>query len=162
LEKLMRNWDLARLATVAEIGASIGVLISVIYLGIQIQGSNKQLRAQSYNDTLEMLHKPLELIVQDQGLADIVVRAETDPESLSQGEWQRYSYLLLLRFNAYEHAYYAHMDAEIREEIWKGIESGLTGTLASNKGFRKFWTQKGRIFPEPFHGFVESKLGDEP
>ena len=75
LGKLMRNWDLARFATLAEIGASLGVIISVIYLGIQIQGSNKQLRAQSYNDTLEMLHKPLELIVQDQGLADIVLRA---------------------------------------------------------------------------------------
>ena len=158
----MRNWDLARFATVAEIAASLGVIISVIYLGIQIQGSNKQLRAQSYNDTLEMLHKPLELIVQDQGLADIVVRAETDPESLSQGEWQRYSYLLLLRYNAYEHAYYAHKDSEIREELWKGIESGLTKSLASNKGFRKFWGQKGSIFAEPFHGFVESKLAHEP
>lgn len=42
-----RNWDLARIATVAEISASLGVIISVIYLGIQIQGSNKQLRAQS-------------------------------------------------------------------------------------------------------------------
>ena len=157
----MRNWDLARFAAIAEIGASIGVMISVIYLGIQIQGGNKQLRAQSYNDTLEMLHKPLELIVQDQGLADIVVRAEKDPESLSQGEWQRYSYLMLIRYNAYEHAYYAHQDGEIREEIWKGIESGLTGSLASNKGFRKFWGQKGSVFPEPFHGFVEAKLAHE-
>jgi len=50
----MKNWDLARFATVAEIGASIGVMISVIYLGIQIRGSNEQLRAQSYNDTLEI------------------------------------------------------------------------------------------------------------
>jgi hypothetical protein len=158
----MRNWDLARFATVAEIGASIGVLISVIYLGIQIQGSNKQLRAQSYIDTLEMMHKPFELIAQDQGLADILVRAETDPESLSEGEWQRYSYLLVLRYDGYEHAYYAHKDGEIREELWKGIESGMTGNLASNKGFRKFWRQKGSIYPEPFHGFVESKLAHEP
>lgn len=33
--------------TVAEIGTAIGVLISVICLAIQIDGSNKQLRAQS-------------------------------------------------------------------------------------------------------------------
>jgi hypothetical protein len=158
----MKSWDLARFATLAEIGASIGVMISVIYLGIQIKGSNQQLRAQSYNDTIAMLHKPFELIAQDQGLADIVVRAETDPDALSQGEWQRYSYLLILRYDGYEHAYYAHMDGEIREELWKGIESGLGGNLASNKGFRKFWAQKGSIFAEPFHGFVESKLAQEP
>ena len=152
----MKSWDLARFATIAEIGASIGVLISVIYLGIQIKGGNEQLRAQSYNDTMEMLHKPFELIVQDQGLADIVVRAETDPDSLSQGEWQRYSYLLVLRYDGYEHAYYAH------DELWEGIESGLGSNLASNKGFRKFWAQRGSIFAEPFHGFVESKLAQEP
>jgi hypothetical protein len=108
------------------------------------------------------MHKPFELIVQDQGLADIVVRAETDPESLSQGEWQRYSYLLVLRYDGYEHAYYAHKEGEIREELWRGIESGLTANLASNKGFRKFWVERGSIYPEPFHGFVESKLAHEP
>jgi hypothetical protein len=158
----MKNWDLARFATVAEIGASIGVMISVIYLGIQIRGSNEQLRAQSYNDTLEILHKPFELIVQDQGLADLVVRGERDPESLSPGEWQRYSYLLVIRYDAYEHAYYARRDGEIPEEIWKGIESGLTANLTSNKGFRRFWVQKGSIYAEPFHGFVESKLSRTP
>ena len=157
----MRNWDLARIATVAEIAASIGVVISVIYLGIQIQDSNKELRAQSYNDTLEMLHRPLELMVQDQGLADLVVQAESDPESLSPGEWQRYSYLLMLRFDAYEHAYYAHQDGEIREELWKGIESSMQRTL-SNNGFRKFWAERKSMFPEPFHGFVETKVSDKP
>ena len=157
----MRNWDLARVATVAEIAASIGVVISVIYLGLQIQDSNQELRAQSYNDTLEMLHRPLELMVQDQGLADLVVRAESNPQSLSPGEWQRYSYLLMLRFDAYEHAYYAHQDGEIREELWKGIESSMQRTL-SNNGFRKFWAERGNIFPEPFHGFVETKVSDKP
>jgi hypothetical protein len=74
----------------------------------------------------------------------------------------RYSYLLLLRYDAYEHSYYAHKDGEIRDELWEGIENGLTQSLASNRGFRKFWFQKGSIFAEPFHGFVESKLAHEP
>ena len=155
--KLMKNWDLARLATLAEIGASIGVMISVVYLAIQIQGSNEQLRAQFYNDTLDKLHKPLELIAQDQSLAEIVVRAEEDPEALSRAEWQRYSDLQQIRYDAYEHAYYAHKDGELREELWKGIDSILTGRVKSG-GFRKFWAQAGGGFAEPFHGYVEAKL----
>ena len=155
--KLVKNWDLARVVAVTEIGASIGVMVSVIYLAIQIHGGNQQLQAQSYHDTLEMLHKPLELIVQDQSLADMVVRAEADPEALSAGEWQRYSDLQLLRFDAYEHAYYAHEGGEIREELWNGIDSILTSRVASN-GFHKFWTLMGSGFAEPFHGFVEARL----
>jgi len=157
--KLMKNWDLARLATFAEIGASIGVMISVVYLAIQIQGSSEQLRAQSYNATLDMLHTPLELTVQDQSLAEIVVRAETDPEALSQAEWQRYSDLQLIRYNAYEHAYYAHLNGELREELWKGIDSILTGRV-KGKGFQAFWAQYGDSFPEPFHGYVAAKLSE--
>ena len=88
-------------------------------------------------------------------MADLVVRGERDPESLSPGEWQRYSYLLVIR-------YYARRDGEIPEEIWKGIESSLTANLTSNKGFRRFWVQKGSIYAEPFHGFVESKLSRTP
>lgn len=87
----MKNWDLARLATLAEVGAAIGVVISVVYLAIQIQGSNEQLRAQFYNDTLDKLHKPLELTTQDQSLAEIVVLGEADPEAPSETEWQRSS-----------------------------------------------------------------------
>lgn len=155
--KLMKSWDVARVAAITEIGASIGVMVSVIYLAVQIQGGNQQLRAQSYHATLEMLHKPLELIVQDQSLADMVVRAEADPESLSSGEWQRYSDLQLLRFDAYEHAYYAHREGEIREELWNGIDSILSSRVAST-GFQKFWALMGGGFAEPFHGFVEAKL----
>jgi hypothetical protein len=155
--KLVKNWDLARFVAVTEIGASVGVMVSVIYLAIQIHGGNQQLQAQSYHDTLEMLHKPLELIVQDQSLADMVVRAEEDPESLSPGEWQRYSDLQLLRFDAYEHAYYAHGDGEIREELWNGIDSSFSSRVAS-RGFHRFWAQKGNAFAEPFHGYVEAKL----
>jgi hypothetical protein len=92
---------------------------------------------------MEMLHKPFEPIVQDQGLADIVVRAETDPDALSKAEWQRYSYLLVLRYDGYEHAYYAHKDGEIRKELWEGIENGLGGNLASNKRFANFGLKRG-------------------
>jgi len=153
----MKNWDLDRLAALAEIGAAIGVMISVVYLAIQIQGSNEQLRAQFYNDTLDELHKPLELTAQNQSLAEIVVRGEADPEALSEAEWQRYSDLQLIRYDAYEHAYYAHADGELREELWKGIDSILTGRVES-RGFRQFWTQYGGGFAEPFHGYVEAKL----
>jgi hypothetical protein len=155
--KRMKHWDLARFVAVTEIGASIGVMVSVIYLAIQIHGGNQQLRAQSYQSTLEMLHKPLELVVQDQSLADMVVRAEAEPESLTTGEWQRYSDLQLLRFDAYEHAYYAHGDGEIREELWQGIDSSFSSRMAS-RGFQEFWARMGSAFAEPFHGFVEAKL----
>jgi hypothetical protein len=134
------------------------VIISVIYLSIQIEGSNKQLQAQSYNDTLEILHRPLELVVQDSELSDIALRAGAEPTSLTPSEWYRYSALLMLKFDAYEHAYYANENSEIRPELWRGIDASFAEDLRSNSGFRRFWAQSGKSFAEPFHGFIEAKL----
>ncbi len=154
----MKKPDINQIATLAEIGASIGVMMSVIYLSIQIEGSNKQLQAQSYNDTLEMLHRPLELVVQDPQLSDITLRAAEDPTSLTPSEWSRYSALLMLKFDAYEHAYYANESGEIRPELWKGIDDSFAEDLLKDSGVQKFWVQSGKIFAEPFHGYIEKKL----
>jgi hypothetical protein len=74
-----------------------------------------------------------------------VVRAET------------YSDLQLIRYDGYEHAYYAYQNGDLREELWKGIDANLTHRVQS-KGFQKFWAQRDEGFAEPFHGYVEAKL----
>ncbi len=154
----MKKPDLAHIATLAEIGAAVGVMLSVIYLSIQIEESNKQLQAQSYNDTMEMLHKPLELLIQDSQLSDIALRAAADPTSVTASEWNRYSALLMLKFDAYEHAYYANERGEIRPELWKGIDASFADDVRSNPGFQRFWEQSGKSFAEPFHGYIDAKL----
>jgi len=90
-------------ATVAEIVAAVGVMISVIYLAIQIDGSNKELRAQSFNDALSNIHEPLELLVQDAELSEIVRKGNLDPDLLTDAEWYRFLRWHLLRFDAYEY-----------------------------------------------------------
>jgi hypothetical protein len=154
----MKYPNLRQIATIAEIGAAVGVMASVIYLGIQIEGSNKQLQAQSSNDTLQMLHKPLELVVQDPQLSDLVLRADTEPALLTPGEWNRYSALMMLKMDAFEHAYYANQSGEIRNELWTGIATSLTEEFRSSIGFRKFWEQHGNAFAEPFHGYVKARF----
>lgn len=154
----MKYPNLRHIATIAEIGAAIGVMASVIYLSIQIEGSNKQLQAQSYNDTLAMLHKPLELVVQDPQLSDLVLRATSDPALLTPGEWNRYSALMMLKMDAFEHAYYANQNGEIRSELWAGIAASFTEELRSSLGFRRFWEQSGNAFAEPFHGYVKAQF----
>jgi hypothetical protein len=153
----MKSWNLPRLAKVAEVGASIGVMISVVYLAIQIHGSNEQLRAQAYNDTLDKLDRPLELLTQNQSLAELMVRAEKDPGSLSEGDWERYCDLQLLRFNGYEHAYHAHIDGTLKDELWKGIDY-IVANRVKGKAFQQFWLKYGGSYAEPFHGYIETRL----
>ena len=52
------NLDL--ISTAAEIVAAVAVVISIIYLAIQVRQSNRQSRLQTHNDTLNHMHAPIQ------------------------------------------------------------------------------------------------------
>ena len=145
-------------ATVAEIVAAVGVMISVIYLAIQIDGSNKELRAQSFNDALANVHKPLELLVQDQELSEIVRKGNLDLDSLSEAERYRYLRWQLLRFDAYEFTYYAQINDTITPEFWKGMDSSFSHDIRGYPGIRQFWREYQHAFADPFKTYVQQKI----
>lgn len=146
------------IATVAEIVAAVGVMISVIYLAIQIDGSNKELKAQSFNDALANIHKPLELLVQDQELSDIVRKGNLDPDSLTDAEWYRFLRWQLLRFDAYEYTYYAHRNDSITPELWRGMDSSFSHDIREYPGIRRFWNEYQHAFADPFNTYVQQKI----
>lgn len=146
------------IATVAEIVAAVGVMISVIYLAIQIDGSNKELKAQSFNDALANIHKPLELLVQDQELSDIVRKGNLDPDSLTDAEWYRFLRWQLLRFDAYEYTYYAHRNDSITPELWLGMDGSFSHDIREYPGIRRFWSEYQHAFADPFNTYVQQKI----
>jgi len=145
-------------ATIAEIVAAAGVMISVIYLAIQIDGSNKELRAQSFNDSLANVHRPLELLVADPVLSEVVRKGNADPDSLDEAEWYRFLRWQLLRFDGYEYTYYANRNESIPPELWRGMDSSFTHDIRTYPGIRRFWTEYGHAFAEPFHSYVDSRF----
>ena len=145
-------------ATVAEIVAAVGVMISVIYLAIQIDGSNKELRAQSYNDAIANIHEPLELLVQDAELSEIIRKGNLDPDSLTDAELYRFLRWHLLRFDAYEYTYYANMNDSITPELWLGMDSSFSNDIREYPGIRRFWNEYQHAFAEPFNTYVRLKV----
>lgn len=160
MKTLIGKERLDYIATVAEIVAAVGVMISVIYLAIQIDGSNKELRAQSFNDGLANIHKPLELLVQDPALSEIVRRGNLDPDSLSEAEWYRFLRWQLLRFDAYEYTYYAQRNDSTTPEFWSGMDSSFSHDIREYPGIRRFWSEYQHAFADPFHAYVQQKVDD--
>lgn len=148
------------IATVAEIVAAVGVMISVIYLAIQIDAGNKELRAQSYNDALANMHEPLELLVQDRELSEIVRKGNLDPESLTEAERYRFLRWHLLRFDAYEYTYYANKSDSVTPELWHGMDSSFSHDIREYPGIRQFWEEYRHAFAEPFNTYVQEKVDD--
>jgi hypothetical protein len=122
-------------ALIAEIVAALGVIVSVIYLAVQIGEGTATLRAQTHHNLLSMANASFEHALADEKLAEIVAKGLAKPDSLSEAEWYRFSLYQLLAFNAWEYGYYP--------------------------GLRRFWKEYHHAFAEPFHSYVNARFNDK-
>lgn len=146
-------------AILAEIAAAAGVIVSVIYLAIQIDGSNRELQAQTYNDALANVHAPLMLLVENRELADLVRTGDRDPGELGDNEWFRYKAYQLMRFDGYEFTYYLNRDSSTSHELWVGMDASFAAAIQSSPGIRRFWKEYRHSFADPFRSYVDEKVG---
>ena len=143
-------------ASVAEIVAAIGVMISIIYLAIQVRHSNRQSRLQTHNDTLNHMHAPIQQMLAQPELAEIIRVGGEHPDRLSEAEWFRFGYYYLMQFNMYEFLYAAHFGEATAPQIWTGTDASWKNVFRNEPGVRKIWREWRHAYPDPFCGYVDS------
>ena len=57
---------------VAEIIAAVAVVISLVYVAIQISDNTRELKSQSHYNALMLVQRPIEFLIQDKALAEII------------------------------------------------------------------------------------------
>jgi hypothetical protein len=70
-------------ALVAEISGAVAVIVSVIYLGRQINDNTKLLRSQAHYNALSLAQKPLEMMVENESLAGAVTECDANPNGVA-------------------------------------------------------------------------------
>jgi hypothetical protein len=97
-------------ALIAEIAGAIAVVMSVIYLGVQVRANTKVLRSQAHFNLLSLAQRPFEMVIDNEGVSKILNVGFATPEKLSPEEWIRCSYYMFMQFNAWEYLYYQNRD----------------------------------------------------
>jgi hypothetical protein len=82
-------------ALIAEIAGAIAIVVSVIYLGVQIRANTRVLRSQAHYNALSLAQRPFEMLVENEGLSKILNVGFVTPQALSPEEWMRCSVYLL-------------------------------------------------------------------
>jgi hypothetical protein len=85
----------------AEIAGAIAIVVSVIYLGVQIRANTKVLRSQAHYNALSLAQRPFEMAIVDQDLADLIETSYASPEKLSEQQWVRCANYLFMQFNSW-------------------------------------------------------------
>ncbi len=147
-------------ASMAEIIAAVGVMISVVYLAIQVRHSNSQARLQTHSDTLNHMHSPIQQFLAQPELAEMIRIGGTSPDKLTEADWFRFGYYYLMQFNMYEFLYTAHFIESATLQIWEGTDASWKNVFQQEPGVRKIWREWRHAYADPFQGYVDTIVRD--
>src|SRR4030095_11185733 len=105
-------------ALIAEIGGAIAIVVSVIYLGVQIRANTKVLGSPEQYHALSLAKRPLAMAIGAQSRADLIETSYASPEKLSEGQLFRSGNYLFMQFNSWEYLYYQNIDGSIPKQLW--------------------------------------------
>ncbi len=149
-------------AMIAEIIGAVAVVVSVIYLAIQIQENTNELQNQGYYNALMMGQRPIEIEVSDPEMSSLVLRGHADPSLLSPAEWERFSKHQFMHINSWEYMYYSHDARSIPATLWIGADAFYRGLIAKHYGLRQFWEEYQEAYAEPFNSYVDGIYAEYP
>ena len=149
-----RNIDSA--AKLAEIISALAVVITVIYLTIQIQGNTMALENQGHYNALSVAQAPIVMVVDNSDLARIVEKGYINPDSLASIDQLRFYDHQFLSFNGWEYLYYANQSESIPKSLWIGADGYFSELINTKPGLIKFWALYKHAFAEPFKSYVEN------
>ncbi len=99
MEKLQR-WSL-----IAEIVGGIAVVLSIVYLAVEVQRNTNAIQSQTQQGLLELVAEDNMVVATNAELADLYVRAQKNLAGLTEVERERYKRLVSHAFNIWEQAF---------------------------------------------------------
>ena len=159
----MRNnkISLQGLAHIGEFIGGIAIIISLVYLAMQVSDSNRLLRSQAHYNALMLAQGPGAMMVQNPELSILVGRCQAGHDDLSSAVLARCNQYALMEINGWEYLYYQHLDNSIPPQLWLGSDAYYRNEIQTKAGYAKFWKDYHIAYAEPFHSYVAAIFPEE-
>ncbi len=151
---------LDQLANIAEISAAALLIVSLIYVGLQVRQSTKAAYASTSQAHAEVANGYIGLINASNNLADILHQGASGLSSLKEGNLIRFMAFHDQIFVAYQSFYFQYLKAALDERIWGTYKQAMLDLLAQD-GQQEWWKLRRHWFCEEFRNYVEDIAGKE-
>mgnify|MGYP003666874038 CR=1 FL=1 len=150
------NWE--ALGAIAETIAGIAVLITLIYLAIQVRQNTAMSRETILRNQTDRNMDNSKFIAGTPGLMDIYIRAMDDPDQVTREErWQFGSYMYGM-FLDFQEAYHFNKSRRQKDYWWPMIRKNI-GFYLSRPGGKAWWASQGRdMLDSEFVAFVDREI----
>jgi len=151
----MVNWE--AVGAVGEVAGAAGVIITLLYLAIQISQNTKAIRLNTFRSTNEAFRSLAALIGGSNEVAEVYLTGCLEPEKLKRTERVQFYGLLHNQVRGYEEAFYQHTEGALDLRVWAGMHGQMLNTCTLS-GFKVYWQDRRDWYSSSFQNHVENVL----
>ena len=156
------NLDLNSLGNIGEFLGAIGVIISLIYVSLQLRQNTKAVRSNAYQELSQTSLDLLSHLIQDPGMAELWGRGlDGGTQALDEVETVRWHGMLLATFRHWDNLYYQLRNGMLEREIWRSYRTVIESYLPY-PGIVQWWDRHQEWFSEELQQFVNERLHTAP
>ncbi len=155
----MTKFSLSDWANVAEIGAATGVIISLIFVGLQLQSNTEATEAASREAINQKDLEYLSLRMDSSVLARAHAKLENG-EELSSLEESQLVHQEYVNFISFEHSFYQYQKGVLEPDEWLRHRNIVQLQIEGSPYSRTMWVRSRNTFTPEFQELVDSFITD--
>ncbi len=152
------NWD--AVGAIAEIAGAFGVILTLIYLAIQLRHNTKASQITAVQNSVENSARFSELVAENEDLGRAFWVGLFNPEELSASEMRSFISIVNVFMRRESVAFYLHQEGTMPEELWTARVATITGML-NQPGLKVYLGAVGESLPSDFRAFIEEATEKE-
>ena len=145
------NWD--AIGAIGEIIGAFAVVLSLIYLSLQIRRQSEESKMAAMHD-IAVGFRDSVVIFTNAELADLFIRSNHDPESLTERERLQLLTSILRVLRLWEEAFLMHRNNRLDDDQWQSMVRQIRSILA-NPAAQWAWKLRKEVLNRHFREFID-------
>ena len=147
------NW--AAVSAISSLLATAAVVVSVVYLAIQIRRNTKATYSQAHHMTTIALAETAATIASSDTLSRLYRLGLSAPSELDEDEFFRFSAIATSQFRTFENLFFQYSSGLVSDDFWNGHRENILWFF-HRPGVQIWWQGKRLAHSKSFRDFLEN------
>jgi hypothetical protein len=156
MKRTLQDW-----ANLAEIVGNVAIILSLVFVGLQISDNAKLTRSETAANATAALQSWYNELGTNEQAAKVFRKGMQAPSSLSKDEAVQFVMSIHAVMLAYQSIYFLGVEGTLDTDMNLAMSSALEAA-APTPGFAWYWRQRGSHFTDEFRGFIDQIIAVQP
>jgi len=150
---------LDQLANIAEIIAATVVVVSLIYVAIQIKQNTRSTRLETVHAISSGFNSFYDILASNRELTNIWHRGMFSFQGLDETEKLQFTFAMMRVFRFTNEQYFQWREGAVDDDYWQSLSDQFAdGT--QHPGWQEVWSRRKRHFTKDFQNYVDKLIAD--